>query len=239
MALDFVIVAVPHHAGRAVIEECAVRGVHVLKEKPFATSLPKAREFASICQQAQVELMVTLQRRFNPFHASVVQLLDQIGTPFLIDGQYTFHTDDPGAGWRGDVSQAGGGCVIDMGYHIVDLLLWYFGMPNRIMADFSTAALPDGGYDAEDTAVIQLGYDNDLYGTVRGERHQHADAVGPLPARLCPLPGAVRPPRRGRRRPARRRPGPGRPRPLTGRGRAGPPPKSCCTRRGLVSAPSL
>ncbi|MGW2540182.1 Gfo/Idh/MocA family protein [Kitasatospora sp. NPDC001574] len=59
--------------------------------------------------------------------------LDQIGTPFLIDGQYTFHTDDPGAGWRGDVSQAGGGCIIDMGYHIVDLLLWYFGMPNRII----------------------------------------------------------------------------------------------------------
>ncbi|MFJ9774424.1 Gfo/Idh/MocA family protein [Kitasatospora sp. NPDC101157] len=166
VAPDFVIVAVPHHAGRAVIEECAVRGVHVLKEKPFATSLPEARELASICQQAQVELMVTLQRRFNPLHASVVQLLDQIGTPFLIDGQYTFHTDDPGAGWRGDVSQAGGGCIIDMGYHIVDLLLWYFGMPNRIMADFSTAALPDGGYDAEDTAVIQLGYDNDLYGTV-------------------------------------------------------------------------
>ncbi|MFJ2808047.1 Gfo/Idh/MocA family oxidoreductase [Kitasatospora sp. NPDC087271] len=59
MALDFVIVAVPHHAGRAAIEECAVRGVHVLKEKPFATSLPEARELASICQQAQVELMVT------------------------------------------------------------------------------------------------------------------------------------------------------------------------------------
>ncbi|GAB7184584.1 Gfo/Idh/MocA family oxidoreductase [Kitasatospora sp. Ki12] len=40
---DFVIVAVPHHAGRAVIEECAGRGVHVLKEKPFATFLPEAR----------------------------------------------------------------------------------------------------------------------------------------------------------------------------------------------------
>ncbi|MER8105053.1 Gfo/Idh/MocA family oxidoreductase [Kitasatospora sp. NPDC094016] len=163
---DFVVVAVPHHAGREVVQECAARGVHVLKEKPFATSVSEARELAQICQAGQVELMVTLQRRFNPIHASVAGLLDQIGTPFLIDGQYTFHTDDPGAGWRGDVKQAGGGCIIDMGYHLVDLLLWYFGMPNRVMADFSTAALPDGGYDAEDTAVIQLGYDSDLYGTV-------------------------------------------------------------------------
>ncbi|MGG2465174.1 Gfo/Idh/MocA family protein [Streptomyces sp. RGM 3693] len=163
---DFVIVTVPHHAGRAVIEECSTRGVHVLKEKPFATSLAEARELAAICQAGQVELMVTLQRRFNPIYTSVMQFLDQIGTPFLIDGQYTFHTDDPGAGWRGDVKQAGGGCIIDMGYHLIDLLLWYFGLPSRVIADFSTTALPEAGYDAEDTAVIQLGYDCDLYGAI-------------------------------------------------------------------------
>ncbi|MFG3054220.1 Gfo/Idh/MocA family protein [Kitasatospora sp. NPDC048239] len=163
---DFAIVAVPHHAGRAVVQECAARGVHVLKEKPFATSLPEARELASICETGRVELMVTLQRRFNPLYTSVPQLLDQIGTPFLIDGQYTFHTDDPGGGWRGDVSQAGGGCIIDMGYHLVDLLLWYFGMPTRVLAELSASAVPERGYDAEDTAVIQLGYDNELYGSI-------------------------------------------------------------------------
>ncbi|MFI9272618.1 Gfo/Idh/MocA family protein [Kitasatospora sp. NPDC052896] len=163
---DFVIVAIPHYAGRAVIEECSARGVHVLKEKPFATSLAEARELAATCLAGQVELMVTLQRRFNPIYTSVLGLLDQIGTPFLIDGHYTFHTDDPGAGWRGDVKQAGGGCIIDMGYHLIDLLLWYFGMPSRILADFSAAALPGAGYDAEDTAVIQLGYDRDLYGSI-------------------------------------------------------------------------
>ncbi|MGW5121012.1 Gfo/Idh/MocA family protein, partial [Streptomyces noursei] len=59
---DFVIVAVPHHAGRSVIEECAGRGVHVLKEKPFATSVAEAHQLLSICQAGRVELMVTLQR---------------------------------------------------------------------------------------------------------------------------------------------------------------------------------
>ncbi|AXG77068.1 Gfo/Idh/MocA family protein [Streptomyces paludis] len=163
---DFVIVAVPHHAGRAVIQDCAARGVHVMKEKPFATSLSEARDLAAICAAGRVELMVTLQRRFNPLYTSVPQLLDQIGTPFLIDGQYTFHTADPGGGWRGDVNRAGGGCIIDMGYHLVDLLLWYFGMPTRVLAELSASAVPGGGYDAEDTAVIQLGYDNGLYGSL-------------------------------------------------------------------------
>lgn len=74
-APDFVIVAVPHHAGRAVIEECAAAGVHVLKEKPFATSVAEARDLAGICHKGQVELMVTLQRRFNPIYASVAGML--------------------------------------------------------------------------------------------------------------------------------------------------------------------
>ncbi|MFJ1758588.1 Gfo/Idh/MocA family protein [Kitasatospora sp. NPDC088134] len=163
---DFVIVAVPHHAGRAVVEECARRGVHVLKEKPFAISTTEAMELTEICDRGGIELMVTLQRRFNPIYTSVVQFLDQIGTPFLIDGRYTFHTDSPGSGWRGQVATAGGGCIIDMGYHIVDLLLWYFGMPNRVMTEFSATAQPAETYDAEDTAVIQVGYDSGLYGSV-------------------------------------------------------------------------
>ncbi|CAD5959475.1 putative Inositol 2-dehydrogenase [Streptomyces sp. KY75] len=128
-APDFVIVAVPHHVGRAVIEECAAAGVHVLKEKPFATSVDEARELAGICHDGRVELMVTLQRRFNPIYTSVAGMLDQIGTAFLVGGHYSFHTPDPGAGWRGDLEQAGGGCIIDMGYHLIDLLLWYFGLP--------------------------------------------------------------------------------------------------------------
>ncbi|WP_211273260.1 Gfo/Idh/MocA family protein [Streptomyces hirsutus] len=165
-APDFVIVSVPHHAGRAVIEECAAAGVHVLKEKPFATSVEEACHLAGVCRKGQVELMVTLQRRFNPIYASVAGMLDQIGAPFLIGGHYSFHTPNPGAGWRGDLVQAGGGCILDMGYHLIDLLLWYFGLPNRVIAEFSATALPEGGYDAEDTAVIQLGYDSGLYGSL-------------------------------------------------------------------------
>jgi predicted dehydrogenase len=166
MEPDFVIVAVPHHAGRAVIEECAARGVHVLKEKPFATSVDEARDLAGICHDGRVELMVALQRRFNPIYTSVAGMLDQIGTPFLISGHCSFHTPDPGAGWRGDLKLAGGGCILDMGYHLVDLLLWYFGLPSRVLAEFSTTARPGGGYDAEDTAVVQLGYDTGLYGSL-------------------------------------------------------------------------
>lgn len=164
--LDMVIVTVPHHIGRTVIEAAAEHRVHVLKEKPFATTLSEAQELAKRCEESGIQLMVTLQRRFNPIYTSFTQLADQIGTPFVVDAQYTLHIADPSEGWRGDTAKAGGGCIIDMGYHLIDMILWYFGLPDRVLADLSVEARPDRTYDAEDTALIHFGYDSGLYGSL-------------------------------------------------------------------------
>jgi len=112
--LDIVIITVPHYCGRAVIEMAAECQVHVLKEKPFATSLSEAQELVRLCDDSGIQLMVTLQRRFNPIYTSFIQLADQIGAHFVIDARYTLHIDDPSEGWRGQVVMAGGGCIIDM-----------------------------------------------------------------------------------------------------------------------------
>lgn len=164
--LDLVIVTVPHHIGRAVVSAAAEHRVHVLKEKPFATTIAEAHDLAQQCRSADIQLMVTLQRRFNPIYTSFIQLADQIGTPFIVEGQYTLFVDDPSDGWRGKSAMAGGGCVIDMGYHLIDMVLWYFGLPDRVLADMSVQARPDRIYDAEDTALIHFGYDSGLYGSL-------------------------------------------------------------------------
>lgn len=164
--LDIVVVTVPHHVGRTVIEAAAEHQVHVLKEKPLATSIEEARALVDLCDQAGIQLMVTLQRRFNPIYTSFVQLADQVGTPFVVDAHYTLHITDPSEGWRGTTAKAGGGCIIDMGYHLIDMILWYFGLPDRILADISVSARPDRDYDAEDTALIHYAYDSGLYGSL-------------------------------------------------------------------------
>ncbi|TSB21334.1 Gfo/Idh/MocA family protein [Streptomyces benahoarensis] len=181
---DFAIVAVPHHAGREVIETCAAAGVHVMKEKPFATSPAEAAELTALCDRTGIELMVTVQRRFHPVYTAAVQLLEQIGQPYLVEGRYTFHCSDPAAGWRGRASLAGGGALMDMGYHLIDLLIWYLGLPDRILADTSTAARPDADYDAEDTALVHLAYDTGLYGSLlisrsAGPKTEQLTVTGP------------------------------------------------------------
>lgn len=181
---DFAIIAVPHHAGRAVIAACAAAGVHVMKEKPFATAPAEAAELAALCDKAGIELMVTVQRRFHPLYTAAVQLLEQIGQPYLLEGRYTFHCPDPAAGWRGRAALAGGGALMDMGYHLIDLLVWYLGLPDRLLADTSTAAQPEAHYDAEDTALVHLAYDRGLYGSLlisrsAGPKTEQLTVAGP------------------------------------------------------------
>src|SRR5699024_6121621 len=84
----------------------------------------------------------------------------------VLDAQYTLFVDDPSEGWRGQNAEAGGGCIIDMGYHLIDMILWYFGLPDRVLADVSVEARPDREYDAEDTALVHFGYNSGLYGSV-------------------------------------------------------------------------
>lgn len=161
---DFAIVAVPHHVGGDIIHACAAAGVHVMKEKPFATNPTEAAALVSLCDTAAIELMVTLQRRFHPIYTAALHMLEQIGEPYLVEGRYTFHCPDPAAGWRGQAALAGGGVLMDMGYHLIDLIIWYLGLPDRILADTSTAARPETHYDAEDTALAHFAYDSGLYG---------------------------------------------------------------------------
>jgi len=155
---DFAIVAVPHDQYLKIIKKLAKNKIHILKEKPLAINFKEAKLIKKITSEAGIELMITLQRRFNPIYSSFIQLMKQIGKPFFIKGQYTLCIDSPENGWRGDKKRAGGGCIIDMGYHLIDLLIWYFGLPDLIHAEYKCLAKPDSFYDAEDTATITFRY---------------------------------------------------------------------------------
>lgn len=164
--LDFVVAAIPHNLYKEIIEEATKRRIHILKEKPFARSLQEAFYFKRLCDENKVQLMTTLQRRFNPIYAVFFQLKDQIGELFYIDAKYTLFVDNPHEGWRGIKEIAGGGCVIDMGYHIIDMLIWYFGLPDKIHAEFSSKARPEAKYDTEDTAHVLFSYDDGPHGSL-------------------------------------------------------------------------
>jgi predicted dehydrogenase len=158
--IGMAIVAVPHAAYLPIISQLAGAGVHIFKEKPFATTCDEAVEIDRVVRKNKVRLMVNVQRRFNPVFQAFLQLRRRIGKIYKIEGRYVKNIDRLDVGWRANFEVARGGAMMDMGYHFVDLLMWYFGLPKSVAAQMTNLGRAGQIYDVEDTADLTFHYAN-------------------------------------------------------------------------------
>lgn len=157
---DVAIVAVPHNEYLPIIELLAKNKINIIKEKPFAVSIEEAKVFEELAKTNNIGLYVTLQRRFNPIFTTFNQMNKYIGTIYSIEGRYTMNIPRLDEGWRAQKETAGGGALIDMGYHFVDLINWYFGLPTSISCKLSSKNRDNQEYNVEDTAHINFSYND-------------------------------------------------------------------------------
>jgi len=155
---DVAIVSVPHNQYASIILKLAESKVNIIKEKPFATSTEEALRFHNIVSSNNVFLGVTLQRRFNPIFQAFHQLKKRIGKIYSIEGSYVMNIAKLDEGWRSSREMAGGGVLVDMGYHLIDLLVWYMGLPTSVTAKLSRGNRLGQNYDVEDTVNLLFDY---------------------------------------------------------------------------------
>lgn len=158
MSIDAAIVAVPHFAYKPIIIALAAHGVSILKEKPLAMDYAEALEIADIVKNANINLTVAVQRKHNKIYKTFLEYVSSIGDVFSIHGHYTLNIAQLDGDWRRSRELAGGGAVLDMGYHLIDLIVWYFDMPERISAELGYHNRKGQDYDVEDTAKVQFSY---------------------------------------------------------------------------------
>ena len=127
--VDAVIVATPPSSHAKISIDCMNHGLHVLCEKPLASSVVQAREMVETGKRTSMHLAVGMVRRLN-WSAQILKKL--IGSDLLGN----IHGFDIEEGWEfnwplrtAHTFQAGksGGVVPDAGSHIFDLLLWILG----------------------------------------------------------------------------------------------------------------
>jgi UDP-N-acetylglucosamine 3-dehydrogenase len=124
--VDAVIVTTPN-AGHAAAAIAAARaGVHVLCEKPLATSLSDGQAMIAACRAAGVALGTAFPCRYIPAVARVKEQVEagKLGKILAIAG--TNQGGMPG-GWFVDPALAGGGAVMDHTVHVADLIRWLTG----------------------------------------------------------------------------------------------------------------
>ena len=90
-------------------------------------------------QQAKLTFMVGTYRRFMEPYRHAAELQSQLGAMQLARAEYLFNWG-PIAQWRTDRQAAGGGALMELGYHFVDLLLWTLGLPEDVFSLTSVSA---------------------------------------------------------------------------------------------------
>ncbi len=130
LGLDGIVIATPsaHHAEQSI---AALRsGAAVFCQKPLGRSAAEAQAVIDAARAADRLLGVDLSYRHTQGMRAIADLVrgGALGNIFAVD--LTFHNAyGPGKPWFFDPAQSGGGCVIDLGVHLVDLALWTLDFP--------------------------------------------------------------------------------------------------------------
>ncbi len=150
-ASEAVVIASTNADHRRYTEAAAAKGVHVLSEKPLATTLADGRAMIEACRRAGVQLGTAFPVRSS---MAVIALKDAIASGVLgrvravratNPGQY------PGR-WFGDKKRAGGGAVMDHTVHAADAIRWLLGDDFvRVQAELGSFIY---GLDVEDCGVL-------------------------------------------------------------------------------------
>lgn len=136
--LDAVYVATPNDRHRVVVEAAAAAGTAVLCEKPMATTLADAEAMVAACAAAGVRYGTAFDQRFHAAHLRLRDVVAQgvLGTVTQVRIVYQCWLPpawraDPlmRDNWRADPVQAGGGALVDLAPHGLDLAAVLLGEP--------------------------------------------------------------------------------------------------------------
>jgi predicted dehydrogenase len=162
--LDGVVIATPSalHAEQAIA--ALKRGVAVFCQKPLGRTAAEASAVVEAAREADRLLAVDLSYRFTEGMRRIREVVrsGELGRVFAVD--LVFHNAyGPDKPWFYDPDLSGGGCVMDLGVHLVDLALWSLDFP-RVTSVTSTlmakgAPLAPGSKAVEDYAVATLTLD--------------------------------------------------------------------------------
>jgi predicted dehydrogenase len=178
--IDAVSVVVPNHMHLPVAKAAFEAGKHVLVEKPLAGTSADGEQMVAEAKKHGKLLGIAFQRRWRHDVQIVKQQIEigELGDIYYAKAYWMRRSGIPGWGsWFTSKSAAGGGPLIDLGVHVLDMALYMLGNPKITSVSASTydhigsqgkgnwpgSAPRTGGsdtYEVEDLATAFLRFEN-------------------------------------------------------------------------------
>eukprot|EP01118_Nematostelium_gracile_P011168 TRINITY_DN3929_c0_g2_i1.p4 TRINITY_DN3929_c0_g2~~TRINITY_DN3929_c0_g2_i1.p4 ORF type:complete len:337 (-),score=59.83 TRINITY_DN3929_c0_g2_i1:778-1788(-) len=165
--VDGVIIATPSalHASQSI--DALAAGKAVFCQKPLGRDAAEVKAVIEKAHEKDVLLSVDFSYRFTNGIVALKSVLDSGELGDIYGVNLVFHNAyGPDKSWYFDPKLAGGGCVMDLGVHLVDLLVWLFNNPD--VSDVNSQLFAKGKKiediveQVEDYAVAQLLLNNSI-----------------------------------------------------------------------------
>lgn len=164
--IDAVYIASPVTCHKEQAIKAAKAKKHILIEKPVAMTSEEGWEIINICRQEGVMVATGFMMRYHAYHQKMKEIVEsgKLGKIVSCRGQLTcWYPDIPGA-WRQQKSLSGGGSLMDMGVHCIDLIQYITGAKGTKVA--ALTGTKTFSYEVEDSASMIFEMDNGAYAYV-------------------------------------------------------------------------
>ena len=179
--IDCIDICTPNYLHSEIAIEAFAHGKHVFCEKPDAVSPEKAIAMKEAAEKAGKRLMIMRNNRFSDISAYAKKYIEEgrMGEIYAGRAAWQRRRGIPGiGGWFTTKAKSGGGPLIDLGVHIIDLAIWLMGNPTPVAVSgatytkFANATITDdsvsmfgdadanGTFDVEDLAMGFIRFDN-------------------------------------------------------------------------------
>lgn len=154
--IDAVYIASPvvYHAKQAKL--AADCGKHILLEKPIAMNSQEAKDVLEHCRKRNVQIAAGFMMRFGTHIMSMKKAVAEGKIGQVVSGyaQFTLWCPREEGNWRQVRAKSGGGSLMDMGVHCIDLMEYITGSRVCEVSAFNDTVAFD--YDVEDSSTVLL-----------------------------------------------------------------------------------
>jgi predicted dehydrogenase len=166
--LDAVVICTPTYLHVPMALEALGYGKHVFIEKPLALNAASAQELASAAEKNGRVVMVGLNYRFRPDAQVLKRLIDEneLGEIYYMKaGWLQRMTHSAMDSWKYRKKFAGGGALLNLAAHMLELILWYEEKKRVVAVDSLVYKKLEEG-EVEDSAFVLLKFDDHSSATI-------------------------------------------------------------------------
>jgi predicted dehydrogenase len=167
--IDGVYIALPNYLHVPMAEAALRAGKHVILDKPFALSLDEAKRIQTAVAQTGKHFMLGMNQRFAEGPQKIKALADQkyFGDIYAISAYWRRRSGIPKQGtWFGHKARSGGGCLLDIGVHMLDLALFTVGnfevetVSGAVFSKLGPRGIGHGGWGLSDDEKLAFDVDD-------------------------------------------------------------------------------